>query len=218
MKIVHASISENNDTGWNGKAKAGDQTGREVCVREWYNGMWNFVLRHSDANAAAKATEIAVKLAASNLVGYDQSKRNNLYYTLKGYDWDVDRYIRSGVKTSCDCSSFIYACYACVMPQIRSTQNAPVTANMKERYLFYGFHAFFESKYLLGEVPLRVGDILVKSGSHTVMVCESNPQTYDADALTIIARDVIRGVYGDGDERKENIYNAVQTRVNELLK
>lgn len=31
--IAHASISENRNTGWDGKAKAGDQTGREVYTR-----------------------------------------------------------------------------------------------------------------------------------------------------------------------------------------
>jgi len=38
------------------------------------------------------------------------------------------------------------------------------------------------------------------------------------DYLTAIAQDVINGKYGVGQERKENIYNAVQKKVNELLK
>ena len=35
MKLVHASIAETGGAGWDGKAKAGDQTGKEVCVRSW---------------------------------------------------------------------------------------------------------------------------------------------------------------------------------------
>ena len=38
------------------------------------------------------------------------------------------------------------------------------------------------------------------------------------DYLTAFAQDVISGKYGEGQQRKENIYNAVQNRVNELLK
>ena len=38
------------------------------------------------------------------------------------------------------------------------------------------------------------------------------------DYLTAFAKDVINGKYGVGQQRKENIYNAVQNRVNELLK
>lgn len=215
MKIVHASISENNNAGWDGKASPGDQTGKEVCTREWYNGMWNVVLRYSDKDISARAAEIAVKLADSNLVGYDQSNRNNLYLTLQGYDWDVDKYLKSHVKTECDCSSFVYACYACVLPHIRSKSNAPVTANMKERYLFYGFHALYESKYLMEDTYLQSGDILVKTGKHTVMICGDDG---GVDPFEIIARDVIKGKYGSGEERKEKIYRAVQDKVNDLIR
>lgn len=38
------------------------------------------------------------------------------------------------------------------------------------------------------------------------------------DYLTLFAKDVIAGKYGNGNQRKENIYNAVQKRVNDLSK
>ena len=37
MKIGHASI---NELGTVKGGKTGDQTGREVCTREWYNKGW----------------------------------------------------------------------------------------------------------------------------------------------------------------------------------
>lgn len=43
---------------------------------------------------------------------------------------------------------------------------------------------------------------------------ESKPLDY----LTAFAKDVISGKYGVGQTRKENIYNAVQNKVNELIK
>ena len=108
VTICHASIDER------GKANsgaAGDQTGREVCTRAWYSKPWDTMLRYKDASIAKKAAEIAKKLAKSNLVGYDQYQRNTLYQALKKNNWDVDKYIKSGVKTETDCSAFMYACY-----------------------------------------------------------------------------------------------------------
>ena len=43
---------------------------------------------------------------------------------------------------------------------------------------------------------------------------ESNEDDY----ITKIALDVIRGKYGNGKERKENLYRTIQKRVNEILK
>ena len=46
-QIVHASINENGGaTG----GKPGDQTGREICVRSYYNKPWNVVLRYVGAD------------------------------------------------------------------------------------------------------------------------------------------------------------------------
>ena len=126
MKLVHASIAETGGTGLDGKAKAGDQTGKEVCVRSWYSKPWDIMLRYPDKTVAAKAAAAAVKLANSNLVGYDQSERNNLYKALKAVNFDIDAYIKSGKKTETDCSAFVYAVYCCFVPGMRSDSNSPV--------------------------------------------------------------------------------------------
>lgn len=175
MKIVHASISENNDSGRNGLAKAGDQTTKEVCVRDWYNKPWNIMLRYKDKEIAKKASEIAVKLANSNLVGYDQNGRNTLYQALKKYNWDVDAYIASGELTETDCSEFMYVVYCCLIPEMRSDGNAPTTSTMKNFFKKFGFTCYVASKYLSSSDNLRAGDVLVKEGSHTVMACDNIP-------------------------------------------
>ena len=46
----------------------------------------------------------------------------------------------------------------------------------------------------------------------------NHPENNQVDYLTPFAQDVINGKYGDGQQRKENIYNAIQNKVNELLK
>lgn len=227
MKLVHASISETGGAGLDGKAKAGDQTGKEVCVRSWYSKPWNIMLRYPDRNIASKAAEAAVKLANSNLVGYDQSERNTLYKALKAVNFDVDAYIKTGKKTESDCSSFVYAVYACFIPGMRSDRNAPVTSTMRNIYKKWGFDVLTDSEYLNGNNLIN-GDILVKEDEHTVIATEPTNHTpepttsaYNAtveNAIDVMARDVIAGHWGNGNDRKEKLYSAVQTRVNEILK
>lgn len=231
MKLVHASIAETGGAGWDGKAKAGDQTGKEVCVRSWYSKPWDIMLRYPDKSIAAKAAAAAVKLANSNLVGYDQSERNTLYNALKAVNFDVDAYIKSGKKTETDCSAFVYAVYCCFIPGMRSNGNAPVTSTMKNLFSKWGFVVHTGSKYLSG-TDLINGDILVKESAHTAIATDGTAGgtapvnmidiplygAYVDAALTVIARDVIRGGWGNGTDRKEKLYVAIQTRVNELLK
>lgn len=231
MKLVHASISENNNAGWDGKSKAGDQTGKEVCVRSWYNKPWNIMLRYPDKSIAAKAAAAAVKLANSNLVGYDQSERNTLYKALKAVNFDVDAYIKSGKKTETDCSAFVYAVYCCFIPGMRSDSNAPVTSTMRNLYKKWGFDVYTGSGHLTGTNTIN-GDILVKEDAHTAIATDGTTTgtapvnmvdvpTVNGEidnAITVLARDVIRGNWGNGNDRKEKLYVAIQTRVNELLK
>lgn len=234
MKLVHASISETGGSGWDGKAKAGDQTSKEVRVRSWYSKPWDFALRYPDYEIGLKASDAAVKLANSNLVGYDQSERNTLYKALKSCNWDVDAYIKSGKKTETDCSAFVYAVYCCFVPSMRSDSNAPVTSTMRNKYRDWGFSVITkENANLSSGVGLTNGDIVVKEKSHTAMVTSVNqtttsnittskhPSIYSPeidDALTTIALDVINGKWGNGNDRKEKLYTAIQSKVDELLK
>lgn len=43
-QIVHASLNENNKTTG---GKVGDQTGKEICRRSYYNKQWNSILRYT---------------------------------------------------------------------------------------------------------------------------------------------------------------------------
>ena len=169
--IVHSSIDENRHARG---GKAGDQTSREVCTRSWYSKPWGMVLRYRDAAVAKKARDIAIKLANSNLVGYDQNERNSLYRELERNGWDVDKYIKSGVKTECDCSSFVYACYCCVLAELRGLANAPTTVTSKNFYKVHGFEVFTSSAYTTAAERLLPGDLLNKSGSHIVMFAGTN--------------------------------------------
>lgn len=220
MKIVHASISERGNTGQ--EAKPGDQTGREVCIREWYSKPWAYVLRYPDPETAAAAAVIAADLAGSNLTGYSQQDRNALYRELKKNKFTVSSYIKGGVKTSCDCSSFVYACYAVMVPVMRRDGNAPTTSSMEKDYLAWGFKKLTGDVYTKSPKLLQTGDILVAPGKHTVMAYDADAGAlHDAGvdrALDTLAMDIIHGHWGTGHEvRMRRIYDAIRQRVNEIL-
>ena len=51
IRIGHASIDENGKiTG----GTSGDQNGKEVCTRNWYDGGWEFLARPKNAQVAEK--------------------------------------------------------------------------------------------------------------------------------------------------------------------
>ena len=232
--IVHCSISENGNSGWDGKAKVGDQTGRETCVRSFYSKPWEMCLRYKDSALAKKAVEIATKLANSNLVGYDQSQRNTLYKALQKNNWDVDKYIKSGVKTEADCSAFMYAIWCCILPELRGQSNAPRTATAKAFYSKHGFNIYTDKKYLVTGDNNKPGDMLNKASGHIVMFASTGknvsssksgvakPNTNTKLSLEAVAKLVLEGKYGNGDARKRKLeaegynYKEVQKVVNKL--
>ena len=58
--------------------KAGDQTGTEWQVINWYNRPWKCVLRHPDAATRKLIAQMAKAAAVNNMVGYCQSQGNIL--------------------------------------------------------------------------------------------------------------------------------------------
>lgn len=220
-KLIHARFTENGDSGWNGKAQAGDQTGNEVSVTDFYSAPWDFCLRYFNWDLAREFVIIAKKLAECVKVGYDQSQRNTLYQELKKVNFDVDKYILSGKKCETDCSAFVYACLCVLLPDLRSDKNAPTTADMEAYYKTKGFTVLKDRGYLDGSKN-QTGDILVRSGHHTAIFSSDNDinSEYSAalnSALKVIATEVLKGTFGNMPERKDKIYRAVQNMVNSMV-
>ena len=113
-QIVHASL---NEKGGIYGGKTGDQTGREICVRSYYDRPWDYVLRYPDSVLADEYTRKAEEIAADDRHGYDQINR-----------WGVDF----------DCSSLV--CYVVESVGIPVRQNgASFTGNMKAAFVKCGF-------------------------------------------------------------------------------
>ena len=90
---------------------AGDQTGREVVVRDWYDFGQEAVYRHPDPNVRAELARLAREVAENDCIGYDQNGRLSFRDCFRKAN-----YIPSRITTKCetDCS----ACTAAIIEAV----------------------------------------------------------------------------------------------------
>lgn len=177
--IGHASIGDG------GKAKgglAGDQTGKEVCTRYWYDKDWDGVLRPKTSALADNSARICETVCANEKVGYDQNQRNSLWNA-----WLKTKKISPIEKVECDCSSFMTYCAILGGANIPYGTNAPATSTMVSVFVNSGAYEWLtDKKYTESDEYLRRGDILVRESNpkinksgHTAMVLSDGPKAYE---------------------------------------
>lgn len=173
VRIAHSSIDENRKAKG---GKAGDQTGKEVCIRNWYNTDWDCVIRFNDPEMAEKAAQIMEAIALNDNVGYDQGGRNTLLAEAEKVNFDISK-----IKTKCesDCSSAVStACIGAGAPKssLYKWNNCSSTRSLRKDLLETGLVTIFTTtKYTRScEHALR-GDIYLNEGNHVVMVIDNAP-------------------------------------------
>lgn len=150
--------------------QAGDQTGREWQIRSWYNRPWTCVLRHPDKNVGIMLSNLSIKSAKNDKIGYDQNQRGTYWTELKKANYDP-----SAIKTACeaDCSAGVIANTKAVGHLIGDEKlqkiSATYTGNMKSGLKSAGFTVLTAKKYLTGESELQIGDILLNESHHTAV-------------------------------------------------
>lgn len=180
VKIGHACIDER---GKISGGAAGDQTGKEVCTRTWYANGWGLVLRPKSAAVAEQMAAACEAACANNSIGYDQGQRNSLNTQAAKVGYDLSRV----GACECDCSSLMAVCAQAAGVNIPYTSgNAPTTSTMKAAFSGTGqFDVLTNSKYLTSDAYLQRGDVLVKPGSHTVMVLSNGSNVSAANAAAV---------------------------------
>lgn len=224
--IVQASIDENRHA--KGGA-AGDQTGRETNVSNWSYSNWEELFRFKSQylELGEKIAANMVKLANSNLIGYDQYQRTTLCKLLKKYDWSVDKYIASGEVSETDCSAFTYAAICTVIPVARrlydEKKECPRTIwfwNFCQTYLLADTNdpnSCYVERYdnpnlLKNNDMLVVGDMLNRRAGHIVMVCDVDGSMHAspliANANTYVANNnASRGGASTGSNAQNTVIN-----------
>lgn len=146
---------------------AGDQDGKEVAIREWYNRPWNKVLRCKDSKKAEKIAVAMEKACRNDFIGYDQNQRTTLYSLAKANGWRIE-----DIKTPCetDCSALVSVCVNAAGIKVSGDI---YTGNEASALLRTGeFELLIAPKYLLSDEYLRRGDILLYEFHHTAIALQ----------------------------------------------
>ena len=181
----------------------------EVSLQPFYQHKKGWTIIRAKDPVYAERIASAMETACNNPnIGYDQNQRLGI----------IAYGTATKTKTECDCSSLARQCVK------EATGKDPgnfTTANEKVTLMRTGL--FTALPYTLG-TTLYTGDILVtQTKGHTVIVT-SGASRGAGRSLTEIAKEVIAGKWGNGDERKARLkaygYNPdeVQRMVNKLLK
>lgn len=190
VRIGHASIDERgNATG----GAAGDQTGKELCIRNWYSKGWNVLLRPISAALAEKSAQACEAACKNANIGYDQGGRNTLNTRAKVVGYDLSK-IESPCE--CDCSSLMHVCAIAGGARLEYGSNGYTTRTMARAFAASGdYIRMTDSKYLTSDKYLQRGDILVKEGSHTVMVLGNGTDTTSDEPVHSTPKQEIVTVY-----------------------
>lgn len=166
IKFGSARIDENGNVK---DGKAGDQTGKEVMIQDYYmhSKGW-YCFRPKNATIAEGIAQSMIDACNNDNIGYDQWQRNGVYNLVAKGTKIKD----IAVKTECDCSALVRAC--CKEHGIETGDIR--TATMQSMMAATGA---FEPKFAItSSSQLYNGDILVtKTTGHTVIVVSGRPRT-----------------------------------------
>lgn len=220
--IAHASRDER---GKYSGGIAGDQDGKEVCIRGWYQRPWTHIIRCKNPDMRLKIAEAMKKAAENNFIGYDQNQRNTLLTLARKVGYDPSK-VTKPCETDCSALTSLACMYAGVPESVLFVGgNSSTTRNLRSRLLSTGLFVAYNSKeYTAKSDKLLVGDILLAEAHHVAVCVKSDVITKDTKSITEIAREVIDGKWGNGNTRTLRLmaagydFKAVQVEVNRLLK
>lgn len=159
MKAITASISEKGTI----NGVKGDQTGKEVYEREYYEFGQTLFFRPADPSDAAYIVAIARRIANNKNVGYGQSDRRSIYDILKANGWQSAK-INKVCNT--DCSMLVAVVVNCLYESEICAVDT-YTGNLENR--LYNSGIFAKGKITKYYKP-QAGDIVLAPKKHVVIV------------------------------------------------
>lgn len=175
VKIGSARINEKGTvTG----GKAGDQTGGEVSIQNWYLHNKGWVVMHPKDKAVAEKIAKCMEMACANdNIGYCQTHRDDLRKTSAKYNYSVDKV---KVKVEVDCSALVRVCCLYAGINVGDFNTASEVSALKKTGKF---DIVTDKSVCNGSDRLRRGDVLVtKTKGHTVVVL-TNGKNAENDSI-----------------------------------
>ena len=173
--IGHASISEHGTI----NGTAGDQTGKEVCIREWYPKPWNVMLVCTDKALAERAAAEMRLACNNNKIGYGQNDRTTAYESAK-----KNGITFKNASGNTDCSQLVASCY--IFAGLTQLSPNCYTGNLRKAFLNTGkFKEYTDSAHLTSDAYAEVGAIYLKEGSHVVMALSNGSKAGNDSSVTV---------------------------------
>ena len=163
-KIVEAYADEN------GKArggKLGDQTGKEIRIRDWYerDGGWAVYIECTDPLLAEAAAFNAELIAKCEQYGYNQDDRWSGYKSIISY-YSID----SAAEGDFDCSSLCIAAYILAGLDMKPEG---YTGNLERLFLETGkFKSYDDAAHLKSPTLAKRGGMYLMPKAHVLMMIE----------------------------------------------
>ena len=167
VKIGHAFCDER------GKARggeAGDQTGREVRIQDFYvrDGGWGVYIEPLNASLGAKAADRMIAICENDNIGYDQDERWTARTAVQ-----LAGSIEAAGPSEVDCSSAIDIAYEAAGLKV----DRGYTRNLERRYLATGkIKEYRDAAHLASGDYARKGGIFLTAGKHVAMVLTDGPK------------------------------------------
>lgn len=189
VKIGHARHDENGKVKY---GKAGDQTGDEVIITDWYIHKKKWVLlRCTDIDKREKIAYAMEKACKNKDIGYDQDQRYTLFDNVKNKNFDPSKTTK---RVETDCSELTRVCIA-------YAYGKDITGKLRTRYLpktlvnTRKFKKYTSAKYCKSSDYLKRGDILcTPTKGHVVVVLN--------DGKLVEGKLTVDGYWGKDTTRK----------------
>lgn len=196
--IGHASIAENG--GINGTS--GDQTGKEVCIRDWYSKQWNVMLICTDKALAERAAAEMRLACNNNNIGYGKNDRTTAYESAKK---NGNTFKNASGNT--DCSQLVAACY--IFAGLTQLSPNCYTGNLRKALLNTGkFKEYTDSEHLKSSAYAEVGAIYLKEGSHVVMALSNGSKAGSGSSGSSKPSESVNTIVRDGQIHANNFTGA----------
>lgn len=184
-KMVKISNCGHDEHGRYAGGKAGDQTGTEYQIMNWYSRPWLCVLRFNDAKIATMIADMATKAAQNNLIGYDQGTSGNsndrysFWRHLKASNYDPAQ-ITIACESDCSASTAAIvkgAGYRLNNAKLKAVSIYLTTRNMRQALKNAGAKVLTDKKYLTSGDYLKAGDILLNDSHHVAIAVTSGSKS-----------------------------------------
>lgn len=190
--VVKISNCGHDERGRYAGGKAGDQTGTEYQIMNWYSRPWLCILRFEDAKIAAMIADMAAKAARNDLIGYDQGTAGNsndrytFWQHLKASNYDPAQ-ITIACESDCSASTAAIvkgAGYRLNNAKLKAVSIYLTTRNMRQALKNAGAKVLTDKKYLNSGDYLKAGDILLNDSHHVAIAVTSGSESGDTSTNT----------------------------------